>query len=160
MRSIHLAGADAEHIGLLNHRQERSVDAPSRLEQRREEAAHAQLRDLQLQASRACIEDPLAVAIAVRRSRRRSLVWAGADLRGCLGFDQPLHGVLEDASQHVRVCALELLEQCRGHHPVLGHRGSPGLGKSFQENSAVAFFVYLVGSPEVTPDLHHDKGHH
>ena len=73
---------------------------------------------------------------------------------------KPLHRVLEDASQHVRVCALELLEQCRGHHPVLGHRGSPGLGKSFQENSAVAFFVYLVGSAEVTPDLHHTTGHH
>ncbi|MGA8416541.1 MAG: hypothetical protein WB808_07975 [Candidatus Dormiibacterota bacterium] len=24
----------------------------------------------------------------------------------------------------------------------------------------MAYFVYLVGSPEVTPDLHHDKGHH
>jgi hypothetical protein len=32
--------------------------------------------------------------------------------------------------------------------------------KSFQENSAVAFFVYLVGSPEVTPDLHHVSGRH
>jgi hypothetical protein len=30
-------------------------------------------------------------------------------------------------------------------HSGLGHRGSPGLGKSFQENSAVAFFVYLAG---------------
>jgi len=29
------------------------------------------------------------------------------------------------------------------------------LGKSFQENSAVAFVVYLVGSAGVTPDLHH-----
>jgi hypothetical protein len=34
------------------------------------------------------------------------------------------------------------------------------LGKSFQENSAVAFFVYLVGSAKVTPDLHHTTGHH
>ncbi|WP_337309772.1 hypothetical protein, partial [Candidatus Aeolococcus gillhamiae] len=45
-------------------------------------------------------------------------------------------------------------------HSVLGHRGSPGLGKSFQENSAVAFFVYLVGrARRLTPDLHHTKGH-
>jgi hypothetical protein len=87
-------------------------------------------------------------------------VRAGADLGGRLGFDQALHRVFEDAPEHVRVCALELLEQCRGHHPVLGHRGSPGLGKSFQENSAVAFFVYLVGSAGVTPDLHHTTGHH
>ena len=85
---------------------------------------------------------------------------AGADLRRGLGFDEPLHRVLEDAAQHVRVRALELIEQRLLRHPVLGHRGSPGLGKSFQENSAVAFFVYLVGSAEVTPDLHHITGHH
>jgi len=120
----------------------------------------AQLGDLQLHASRSGAKDRLSVAVAVRGSCRRSLIRAGADLRGSLGFDQPLHRVFEDVPQHVRVCALELLEQCRGHHPVLGHRGSPGLGKSFQENSAVAFFVYLVGSPEVTPDLHHTTGHH
>jgi hypothetical protein len=83
-----------------------------------------------------------------------------ADLCGRLGFDQPLHRVFENASEHVRVGALKLIEQRLVRHPVLGHRGSPGLGKSFQENSAVAFFVYLVGSTEVTPDLHHDKGHH
>jgi len=55
-------------------------------------------------------------------------VRAGADLRGCLDFDEPLHRVLEDAPQDVRVCALELIDQRLVRHPVLGHRGSPGLG--------------------------------
>jgi hypothetical protein len=87
-------------------------------------------------------------------------VGLSADLRGGLGFDQPLHGVFEDAPKHVRVCALELLDQRLVRHSVLGHRGSPGLGKSFQENSAVAFFACLVGSAEVTPDLHHVSGRH
>ncbi len=63
---IDLAGADPEHIGLLDHRQQRSVDASPRLEQGRKEAAGAQLRDLQLEASRAGVEDPLPVAVAVR----------------------------------------------------------------------------------------------
>ena len=68
--------------------------------------------------------------------------------------------MLEDAAQHVRVRTVELIQQRLVRHPVLGHRGSPGLVKSFQEHSAVAFFVYLVGSPGVTPDLHHIRGHH
>lgn len=68
----------------------------------REEAPRAQVGDLQLEASRAGVEDSLAVAIAVRGSRRRSLVRPGADLRGRFGFDEPLHRVFEDASQHVR----------------------------------------------------------
>jgi hypothetical protein len=59
-------------------------------------------------------------------------------------WETALHRVLEDASQHVRVGALELIEQRLVRHPVLGHRGSAGLGKSFQENSAVACFVYLL----------------
>ncbi len=86
-------------------------------------------------ADRSCGPAPICVA-------------ASASINRCIG-------VFQDAAQHVRVRALELREQCRGHHPVLGHRGSPGLGKSFQENSAVAFPVYLVGSAGVTPDLHH-----
>ena len=60
------------------------------------------------------------------RPRRRSLVRAGADLRGRFSFDELLHRVFEDASQHVRVCALELIEQRLVRHPVLGNRGSPG----------------------------------
>jgi len=125
---IDLARADAEHVSLLDHRQERSVDASPWLEQGREEAARAQLGDLQLEASRAGVEDPLPVAVAVRGACRRSLVRAGADLRGRLSFDQPLHGVFENAPEHVRVSALQLIEQRLVRHPVLGHRGSPGLG--------------------------------
>ena len=53
---------------------------------------------------------------------------AGADLCGRLSFDEPLHRVLENASQDVGVCALQLIDQRLVRHPVLGHRGSPGLG--------------------------------
>jgi len=41
-------------------------------------------------------------------------------------------------------------------HPVLGHRGSPGLGKSFQENSAVACLSTSsaeLGSPRIYTTL-------
>jgi hypothetical protein len=50
---VHLAGADAEHVCLLDHRQQRPVDAPPWFEERREEAPRAQLGNLQLEASRA-----------------------------------------------------------------------------------------------------------
>jgi hypothetical protein len=32
--------------------------------------------------------------------------------------------------------------------------------EAFQENSAVAFFVYLGGRSKGHPDLHHSMGHH
>jgi len=32
--------------------------------------------------------------------------------------------------------------------------------KARPTNRAVAFFVYLAGSAEVTPDLHHTNGYH
>jgi hypothetical protein len=118
------------------------------------EAVRARLRDLQLEAPRAGVENPLPVAVAVRGAARRSLVRAGADLRGRLGFDEALHRVFEDASQDVRVCALKLIEQRLVRHPVLGHRGSPGLVKSFQENSAVASLSTssaALRSPGFTP---------
>jgi hypothetical protein len=64
--------------------------------------------------------------------------------------------VLEDAAQHVRVRTLELIQQRLVRHPVLGHRGSPGLGKSFQENSAVASLSTpsaALGSPRIYTTL-------
>jgi hypothetical protein len=128
MRSSTLRVLNAVHVGLLDHRQERPIDASAWLEQGRKEAAGAQLGDLQFEASRSGVEDPIAVAVAVRGPRRRSLVRAGADLRGRLRFDELLHRLFEDASHHVRVGALELIEQRLVRHPVLGHRGSPGLG--------------------------------
>ena len=100
------------------------------------------------------------MAVAVRGSRRRPLMGRSPDVRGCLGFDEPLHGVLENAPKKVGVSAIEVVEERLLCHPVLGHRGSPGLGKSFQENSAVAFFVYLAGRSKGHPDLHHPRGHH
>ena len=99
---VDLARADPEHAGLLNRREQGAINAPPRLKQGREEAARAQLGDLQLQTSRAGVEYPLPVAVAVRGSGRRPFVRSGADLSRRLGFDQPRHGVFEDASQHVR----------------------------------------------------------
>jgi hypothetical protein len=133
---------------------ERPIDPPPWLVQQWKETARAQLGDLHLEAPRAGVEDPIPVAVAIGRARRRSLVRAGADPHDRLGFDEPLHRVFEDASQHVRVRALKLIDQRAARHPVLGHRGSSGLGKSFQENSAAAFFVYssaVLSHPGFTP---------
>jgi hypothetical protein len=111
-----------------------------------EEAPRSQqLGDLQLEPPRAGVEDPLPVTVAVRGAARRSFVRPRADVRGSFGVDEPLHGVLENAPKNVGVSTIEVVEERLLRHPVLGHRGSPGLGKSFQENSAVAFFVYLAG---------------
>ena len=45
---IDLAGGDAVDVGLHHHREQGPVDAPAPFQDRREEAALAQLRDLQL----------------------------------------------------------------------------------------------------------------
>ena len=57
---------------------------------RRKEAARAQLRDLQLETSRAGVEEPLPIPVAVRGPGRRPLVRAGTDLRFRLSVDEPL----------------------------------------------------------------------
>jgi len=107
---IDLACADGTHVCLLDHRKKGSVDAPTRFEQRREEAARAQLGDLQLEPARPGVEDPLSMAIAVRGAGRCALMRLGTDVGRCLSLDEPLHGVLENAPEQVGVGAVEVVE--------------------------------------------------
>lgn len=49
------------------------------------------------------------LVVALPGACSRPLVRTGTDLHDRLGFDEPLHGIYEDAPQRVRIRALELL---------------------------------------------------
>ena len=59
------AGRDALDIGLLDHRRQRLLGHPARLEEARKVAALAQLRDAQLHRAGARLPVPVAIAVAL-----------------------------------------------------------------------------------------------
>jgi site-specific DNA recombinase len=126
---VHLAGADAVHVRLLDHRQQRPLDAAPRLEQRGEEAAGAQLRDLRLQPPHACIEGARAMAVAVGPALGRVLAGGGADVGAGLGLDQPLQRVPQDRLQGIHVGRRQVVKQVGGWHAVSGHSRLLGMGQ-------------------------------
>ena len=67
------AGRHALHIGLLNHRAQRLLGHPSRLEETRKVRALAQLRDAQLDRAGSRLPVPVAVAVALRQPVGRPL---------------------------------------------------------------------------------------
>src|SRR5690606_37238639 len=67
------AGRDAVDIGLLNHRRKGLLAGPPRLEEPREVAAFAQLRDPELDGPGPGLPEPLAVAVAAVRPLRAAL---------------------------------------------------------------------------------------
>ena len=79
------AGRDALDVGLLDHGEQGALGAPARLEQGREVAALAQLRDLQLDAAGARVPAPRPVAVAPGAALGAALAVGGAGLRGDLG---------------------------------------------------------------------------
>jgi hypothetical protein len=77
-------------IGLHHHREQRLIDAPAPLQQRREERAGPQLRDPQLQIPRRGRERARSGAVALGGAGVGALVRGRADHRGELGLDQGL----------------------------------------------------------------------
>ena len=87
---VDLARRDAVDVGLHDHRPQRPVDAPPRLQQGREEAALAELGDVQLDVARLGRQQAGAGAVAVGRSVVGPLVAAGADRLVGLELDELL----------------------------------------------------------------------
>ena len=98
-----MPGADPLDVRLLDHRQERPVDAPAGLQQGREEAAHPQLGDLELEAAHPGVQRLGAVAVAVGGPIGGAFVRVGPDHRAGLDLDQALDAGLEDQPQLVAV---------------------------------------------------------
>jgi hypothetical protein len=67
-QDIDLAGAHAMHVGLHHHREQRPVDPPSPFQLRREEAATAELGDLQLNITSRRGRQPGPVPVALVRT--------------------------------------------------------------------------------------------
>ena len=125
--AVDLARRDAVDVGLLDDRDQGLFGAPARLEDRRHEAALAQLGDGQLDRPDARVPLTRAVAVALRGAPLRgALAVGGADLLAHLGLDelgdQPRHAL----AQHVGVLGRhQLVDQLGSGHPLaLGHRGA------------------------------------
>src|SRR3954447_26276448 len=111
-------------IRLLHHADERLLAALARLQQAREVAALADLRDLQLDLTRARVPPPRPIAVAMRRTILRALTTLRADQLGHLRLHQLLRHQPHRLADHVTVLltqhpADDLLDR----HPLgTGHR--------------------------------------
>ena len=120
------AGRDALDVGLLDHRGERLLGRPARLEEPGEVAALSQLRDLQIDRAGARLPEPVAVAVAAVGPLGASLAVGGRAQALDVHLHHALGDVLDHLAQQVGVGPLfSELGQC---HSWLGHRVSPRSG--------------------------------
>ena len=114
------AGRDAVDVGFLDHRHQRLLRRPARLQERREVTALAQLRDVQADRAGPGIPLALSIAIPLVLPVRAALAVARAAHGSHLDIHQPLRSILDQLAQKIRVIAL-------GDHPRkvdhgVGHR--------------------------------------
>jgi hypothetical protein len=120
---VDLAGADAVHVGLHHHREQRPVDAAAALEQRREEAALTELGDLQLHVPSRRGQQPRAAPVPLVRATLGPLERRRADERGRLRLDQLLEDPLQRRTDGVgHLAGLERGEQFGQVRLGEGHR--------------------------------------
>ena len=94
------------HVGFLHHRGERLLGQPARLQERREVAALAQLRDTQLHRAGAGLPVPLAVAVALNQALEVLLAIGGSGQPLDLQLHQPLGGKADHLAQQISVRGL------------------------------------------------------
>ena len=124
--AVDLARGDAVDVGLLDDRDQRLLGTPARMQEAREVAALAQLRDLKLDLPGARVPRPRPIAVALRHALAGDLTELGADLPGDLGLhqlgDHPRDALAHDIGV---LAAHQLVDHLRsGHPPLLGHRGA------------------------------------
>ena len=121
-------GRDAEHIGLLDDRQQRLLGALARLQEAREVAALPELGDLQLQLARARVPAPGPIAVAMRRAiLGPALTTLRADQLGHLELHHLRRDGLDRLADHVGVLVEQHLpDDLLDRHPVgTGHAAPP-----------------------------------
>ena len=114
------AGRDALDVGFLDHRGERLLGHPPRLQEAREVAALAQLGDAQLDRAGAGLPVAVAVAVALGQPLGALLAVAGAGQLADLQLHQPLGGKADHLAQQIGVGGL-LHQRPQAHH-LVGHR--------------------------------------
>jgi hypothetical protein len=87
---IHPAGRHALHIALRDHRGQRLLRPPARLQHRRQVAAVAHPGDRQLDRARPGVPIPRPVAVAMRHTIQGALAMLSTNLLADLGFHQRL----------------------------------------------------------------------
>ncbi len=145
---VDLAGGHAVHVGLHHHREQGPVDSAAPLQDRGEEAALAQLRDLQLHIARLRCQQPVTVTVALGGARLGALVAAGADVLGRLRLDQGLQHELDALADHVDVAtSADRVQQLV--HVRLGqrHRLPPKLELSRSSRRSPGGPTPVVGPP-------------
>src|SRR3954451_208587 len=118
---------DAADIRLLHHAHQRLLGALARLQEAREVAALPDLRDLQLDLTRARVPPPRAIPVAMRRAVLGALPVRGADELGDLGLHQLPRDRPHRLADHVTVLlAQHLPDDLLDRHPVpTGHCRPP-----------------------------------
>jgi site-specific DNA recombinase len=116
-------GADAGDPGFLDHRHQRFLRGPARLEEAREVGALTQLRHAQVQRPQPGLELAVAVTVAPGEATVAALVAAGADQTLDIVLHQELENGLGDRAEEIPV--ILLLQQLDQRHAGVGHRGLP-----------------------------------
>jgi hypothetical protein len=106
---IDLARAHALDVGLDHDRVQRSLGAPTRLEQAREIGAARDLGDLELDGADPSVPGAGPVAVSIGAAVRAALVGQSADLRADLGLHHRLGEDPHTLAQGVDVILLEQL---------------------------------------------------
>ena len=126
---IDRAGRDALDIGLLDHRAQRFLGHPPRLEETRKVRALAQLGDAKLHRPGTRLPVPVAIAVALGEPIGRALAKTSAGPRANLHLHQPLGGEGDHLAQNVGVGGL-LHKRAKVHH-LVGHWRFLGLRLQF-----------------------------
>ena len=90
---IHLAGGDATDVRLHHHAIESLINAAAGFEDRGQETARPQLRDLQMNVAHLGGEQPGPVAVALTKPVLTAFMAIGAEHGGNLQLDQLLQAV-------------------------------------------------------------------
>ena len=126
------AGRDALDVGFLDHRGERLLGHPPRLQKAREITAAAQLGDAQLDRAGARLPNPVAVSITVIDPLSAALAVRGAGQALDLQFHQTLRGKPNHLAQQLGIRTL--LQQRANAHHLVGHRRLLGSVEWLQPN--------------------------
>jgi hypothetical protein len=120
---IDTAGRHPVHVGLHDHRMQRPIDAPTPLQQRREERTGPQLGDLHLDITGGGRHRLGSVPVAVGATPAGALIAARADRLGGLGLDQRLQPSADQLSEHrPSIGGLQRIELSKQGRMILGHR--------------------------------------
>src|SRR6266545_543980 len=122
---IDLPRRHAADVRLLDHRHQRLLGSPARLQERGEVAAAADLRDRELDLAGARVPAPGPVAVAMRQPLLAALPTLGTDQLRHLRLHQLLHDPKQRLAQEVDALLFEqVADDLLSRHPLrLGHRG-------------------------------------